>query len=206
VAEGAGTVPAPAGAPLRLPERVDVAAARLAAEALPAMGFLDGRLLTERVEDPGEDTALLLALDRHTGRRAAAARVSGFGLRTGALATTVAHDHHNLLVLGADDASIAAAIAAARGTHGGMWVTRGDELLAALELPLAGLMSDRPAEQVATALRAVIAAARGLGCRARDPLMALSFLGLEVIPELKLTDHGLIDVVSGRNLGGAFAT
>ena len=192
--------PAAIGEIVDLPGEVDIAAARERAASAPAIGYIDGQLLTSRHDDSASDDALLLAIDRHTGRSWASARVRGFGIARGAVATTVAHDHHNLMVIGADDRDIAAAIEATRGTRGGLRAIEGGRELAAVALDLGGLMSDRPASEVAAAYDTLTAAAHSLGCRPRDPLMALSFLGLEVIPELKLTDHGLVDVVAGRVL------
>ena len=205
VEDAAPRAAAPVGEELRLPDAISLERAREAAAAVPAIGWLDGQLLTVRDDTPPADAPLLLAVDRHTGRRVAAARVTGFGLRAGALATTVAHDHHNLLVLGADLASIQVALDAARGSRGLMLAVRDGAVAARLELDLGGLMASGAPEQVAVQLRAVLDAARGLGCVAHDPLMALSFLGLEVIPALKLTDHGLVDVDTMLILGGVVA-
>ncbi len=193
--------PVAIGNVVTLPDDVDVAAARERAQAGPAIGYIDGQLLTSRHDDAADDDALLLAIDRHSGRSWASARVRGFGIGRGALATTVAHDHHNLLVIGADDRDIARAIDTVRGTNGGLWAIDEGRELATVALDLGGLMSDRAAAEVAERYDTLTAAAHRLGCRPRDPMMALSFLGLEVIPELKLTDLGLVDVVAGRLLG-----
>jgi adenine deaminase len=116
------------------------------------------------------------------------------GLRAGALAGTVAHDHHNIITAGVDDASMMTAVRAVAEVRGGLAVARGEEVLARLALPVGGLMSRRPMEEIRALLDEAVAAARGLGSPLHDPFMALSFLGLEVIPALKLTDHGLVDV------------
>jgi adenine deaminase len=150
--------PAAIGEVVDLPGDVDVAAARERASRAPAIGYIDGQLLTSRHDDPGSDDALLLAIDRHTGRSWASARVRGFGIARGAVATTVAHDHHNLLVIGADDRDIAAAIEATRGTRGGLRAIDGGRELASLALDLGGLMSARPASEVAAAYDALTAA------------------------------------------------
>jgi adenine deaminase len=195
---GAPTVPSrPLPAPLRLPDQIDLTAAWAQARGLPAIGYLDGKLLTVRDDSPADDAALLLAVDRYNGARWAAALVTGFGIARGALATTVAHDHHNLMVIGRDDDAIAHAIELAR-SGAGMYAVEGRRRLAHLPLDLAGLMSSCPAEAVAQDHAALRAAAHSLGCTSRDPLMALSFLGLEVIPSLKLTDVGLVDVDRGE--------
>ncbi len=191
----AGT-PQPIGLPLNLPAHVDLHAEPRG----PAIGFIPESLLTRRHDDPDEQDALLLAVDRYNGARHAAARVRGFGITRGALATTVAHDHHNLMVIGTDREDMAHAIELMRGTRGGMQVVADGVSRAHLPLDLGGLMSTLPARDVARRYEHARREARALGCVARDPLMALSFLGLEVIPELKLTDHGLVDVLAGRIL------
>ena len=112
----------------------------------------------------------------------------------GAIASTVAHDHHNLVVAGADAASMATAARRAAALGGGLVAAVGEEVLAEVPLPYAGLMSDRPIEEVRRELDGAIAAAHALGSPLRDPFMALSFAALEVIPSLKLTDRGLVDV------------
>ena len=120
--------------------------------------------------------------------------IKGFGLRRGAIAGTVAHDHHNLAVIGVDDESMKLAVAAILEMGGGLAIVDGEGLLARLPLPVAGLLSEEPIEAVRRQYDALIAAARQLGNRMSDPFMAMSFMGLEVIPKLKLTDLGLVDV------------
>jgi adenine deaminase len=119
-------------------------------------------------------------------------------LRTGAIAGTVAHDHHNLVVIGTDARAMRWAAHRVRVMDGGLAVAAGEKVLAELPLPVGGLMSDRPVEDVATAYRKLLAAARELGSPLHDPFMAMSFMALEVIPSLKLTDRGLIDVDAMR--------
>jgi adenine deaminase len=120
--------------------------------------------------------------------------VAGLGLGRGAIAGTVAHDHHNIVVIGADDASMLAAARAVAGAGGGQAAADGDEILALVPLPIAGLMSDLPIEDVRDRMAALLAAAARLGSALHDPFMAMAFLALEVIPSLKLTDRGLVDV------------
>ena len=124
--------------------------------------------------------------------------VRGFGLRAGALASSVAHDHHNLVVIGVDDPSMESAARAVAKMGGGLAVAVGEHIVAALALPIAGLMSDRPIGEVAAGYAAVVGAARELGSGLADPFMAMSFMALEVIPALKLTDVGLVDVEQFR--------
>jgi len=137
----------------------------------------------------------MAVIERHEGSgRVGLGFVRGLGLRRGAIAGTVAHDHHNLVAIGADDRSLLAAARAVAGAGGGLAAADGDEVLALLPLPIGGLMSDRPYEEVGEGLGALLRAAAKLGAKARDPFMAMSFLALEVIPALKLTDKGLVDV------------
>ena len=120
--------------------------------------------------------------------------IHGIGLKRGAIAGTVAHDHHNLVVIGADDISMMTAARAVAAMDGGLVAAEGDTVLARLPLPVAGLMSDRPIEEVRAAMDELLGAAQSLGSPLHDPFMAMSFMALEVIPSLKLTDVGLVDV------------
>ena len=139
-------------------------------------------------------------LERHhaTGR-VGLGWVSGFGLERGAFASTVGHDAHNVMAVGSrhdhGPTAMAAAIEAVGAMGGGQVVV--DEIgavLASLALPIAGLMSDQPATVVGEGLEGLLEAARSLGVTIGAPFMHLSFLGLSVIPELRLTDQGLVDV------------
>jgi len=147
------------------------------------------------VADPRRDLLKMAVIERHRSSGAVGRGfVRGLGLKRGALASSVAHDHHNLVAIGADDLSMMTAARRAAALGGGLVVAAGEQVLAELPLPLGGLMSDRPIEEVRTRLDGAIAAARGLGSPLHDPFMAMSFLALEVIPHLKLTDQGLVDV------------
>jgi len=147
------------------------------------------------VSDPERDVLKIAVLERHTGSgRVGLGLVGGMGLSEGAVAGTVAHDHHNLIVVGVDDASMEAAARKVAEMEGGLAVAREGRAVAGLPLPVAGLMSTGPVEEVRSRFDEVVAAARGLGTPLHDPFMALSFLGLEVIPSLKITDRGLVDV------------
>jgi adenine deaminase len=147
--------------------------------------------------DPGQDLLKMAVIERHKfSGRLGLGFVTGLGLARGAMASTVAHDHHNLLVVGADDESMMTAAQAVAGAGGGQAVALGREVLALLPLPIAGLMSNGSVEQVASDHSALVSAARRHGCRQEDPFMTLSFLALEVIPDIKLTDRGLVDVQS----------
>lgn len=171
------------------------------------IGVIPDQLLTRHmIEDlpskdgavqaaPDRDILKLAVIERHEGTgRTGVGFLHGFGLRRGAIASTVAHDHHNVVVAGADDTSMMTAAKAIAATGGGKAVALGDEVLAQTPLPIAGLMSDQPFETVRKQMDACHEAARGLGSALRDPFIALSFMALPVIPSLKLTDHGLVDV------------
>jgi adenine deaminase len=157
------------------------------------------------IADPARDLAKLVVIERHTASgRVGRGLVTGLGLRRGALASTVCHDHHNLIAAGTDDRSLLTAARAVAEAGGGLAVAVGETVAALLPLPIAGLMSDQRIEAVAAGLGRVAAAARELGITLPHPFMTLSFLGLEVIPTLKLTDRGLIDVAR-QTVVGPFA-
>lgn len=147
------------------------------------------------VADPARDLLKMAVIERHgRGGGVGIGFVTGIGLARGAIASTVAHDHHNLVVIGADDRSMLTAARAVADAEGGQAAAIGDRVTALLPLPIAGLMSDRPIAEVRDAMNGLIGAAHELGSSLHDPFMAMSFLALEVIPSLKLTDRGLVDV------------
>jgi len=146
---------------------------------------------------PDRDLLLIAVVNRYRDAPVARGFVSGFGLGTGALASSVAHDSHNVIVVGAREEDMAAAVAAVIGHAGGLAVAAGGRV-DALPLPVAGLMSAEPPRQVASRLEALDAAARALGCRLPCPFMTLSFLSLLVIPRLKIGDRGLFDAEAFR--------
>jgi adenine deaminase len=171
------------------------------------IGLLPDQLITEdrileipatagfSVPDPEQDIVKIAVLERHMASgRMGKGFVQGLGLRRGAIASTIAHDHHNLIVAGTDNISLMTASAAVADMGGGLAVADGIHVLARLPLPVAGLMSNQPISQVRKGVDDVIKAACNLGSPLHDPFMALSFLALEVIPHLKLTDLGLVDV------------
>jgi adenine deaminase len=147
------------------------------------------------VADPQRDLLKMAVVERHTGSgRVGLGLVNGVGLREGAIAGTVAHDHHNIVAIGVDDESILAAVRRVAEMGGGLAVARGGSAIAALPLPVGGLMSPEPIETIRAGLAEVVGEARALGSPLHDPFMAMSFLALEVIPSLKITDLGLVDV------------
>ena len=166
--------------------------------ATVAMTARDGML----EPDPASDTLLIAVVNRYTAAPIATAFIRGIGLRHGAIASSVAHDCHNVVAVGASRAALADAVNAVFAAQGGLAVAGGDgaggEGVRTLALPIAGLMSDRPAEEVALQYAALSAAAKSLGSPLRAPFMTISFMALLVIPELKLGDRGLFDGVQFR--------
>ena len=147
------------------------------------------------VSDTDRDLLKLAVVERHheTGN-IGLGLVHGFALRAGALASSVAHDSHNIIVVGTDDSDMAAAVKEIVRMDGGQVVVSEGQVLARLALPVAGLMSDKGLHEVAAMGKDLKQAAASLGCELPAPFMALSFLALPVIPHLKLTDLGLVDV------------
>ncbi|OFX28502.1 MAG: adenine deaminase [Armatimonadetes bacterium RBG_16_67_12] len=148
----------------------------------------------EAAADPARDLLKIAVIERHTGSgRVGLGFVRGFGLASGALASTVAHDAHNLIVVGADDDAMRTAVTYVQEMQGGLVAVSGQNV-ARLPLPIGGLMSDEPLPAVAAGLRELLTVARRMGSNLTDPFMTLSFMALSVIPSLKLTDRGLLDV------------
>jgi adenine deaminase len=149
------------------------------------------------VSDPERDLLKIAVIERHTGKASTGLGfVTGFGLKAGAIGSSVAHDSHNIVVVGATDDDMNRAVQEICSLGGGQVVVKAGRVIESLALPIAGLISDRPLQEVAgkiTRLRE--AARRELGCKVEDPFMSLSFLALPPIPRLKLTDQGLIDAV-----------
>ncbi len=147
------------------------------------------------VADPERDLAKIAVIERHLGTgRIGLGFVRGFGLKSGALASTVAHDAHNVVVVGMNDHDMARAVGRLSETGGGVVVTEGRGVRAELPLQVAGLLSTAPLDEVLERSRACVEAARILGCELHSPFQTLSFLALSVIPSLKITDRGLVDV------------
>jgi adenine deaminase len=165
-----------------------------------AVGVESRNITTRRREvtlgREGVDVAHAAVVERHRGTgRIGLGYVSGFGLRRGAIASSVSHDAHNCVVVGADADDMAAAVVRVAEIGGGQVAVLDGLVLAEVALPLAGLMSDRPASEVAEQLHVLGAAAEdALGVTVEEPFMQLSFIALSVIPELRLTDGGLFDV------------
>lgn len=149
----------------------------------------------EGVSDTERDILKLVVCERHkkTGN-IGVGFVSGFGLKKGALASSVAHDSHNIIAVGTNDDDIYYAIKSLIKLGGGFIAVDKEKIKASLALPIAGLMSDEPAEIVSNKLKQLIRIVKSWGCKIENPFITLSFLALPVIPELKLTDKGLVDV------------
>ena len=182
-----------------------------AGERLRVIGAIPGQIVTQKlllpprvvdgqaVADVERDILKLAVVERHLASgRVSTAFCRGFGLQRGAIASSVAHDSHNVIVLGANDADMRAAVQEIVRMKGGLVAVLDGQPIAAVPLPIAGLMSDQPLETVARQLDALLTAAKELGCTLHDPFMSLAFLALPVIPALKLTDRGLVDVTQFR--------
>jgi adenine deaminase len=171
------------------------------------IGLVPGQIVTEALEekprvedgmavaDPSRDLAKIAVIERHLGTgRIGLGFVKGFGLERGAMASTIAHDAHNIVVVGVDDGDMARAAQRLSELGGGIVVIADRGVQAELPLPIAGLLSDAPLAEVVDASRQCVAAAERLGCKIPSPFQTLAFLALSVIPKLKITDRGLIDV------------
>jgi len=198
----------PSGNSVRLqPVTAETFVARAVGGATPVIGIIPGKILTEYLQanlrysdgkrhaDPEHDLLKVCVLERH-GRNGniGAGFVKGFGFRQGALASSVGHDSHNLCVVGANDEDMAVAANRLIALGGGFVAVQGGQVLAELALPFAGLMSLEPFESVRRDLYTLRAAVQAMGCQLSEPFLHLAFLALPVIPHLKITDFGLVDV------------
>jgi len=182
-------------------------------EAEPVIEIVPGQIITrkrlERVKvkdgvvmpDIGQDILKLVVVERHkaTGN-IGLGLVTGFDLKEGALASSIAHDSHNIVAVGTNDEDIFTAIKEIERLQGGLVATAGGKVLASLALPIAGLLSDEALEAVVDKLEKLEQVAAHLGTRLPSPFSTLSFMALPVIPELRLTDLGLVDVGQFRLL------
>jgi adenine deaminase len=171
------------------------------------IGIVPGKIITphltfdiapvdgDKRPDLTRDLVKIAVIERHgVNGNKATGFVQGFGLQRGAIASTVCHDHHNIAVVGVDYDDMALAANRLGEIEGGFVVVQGGRVLAELALPVAGLMSLEPFEQVHQDLIALRAAAKSLGVVLEEPFLQLAFLALPVIPHLKITDHGMVDV------------
>ncbi|MDQ3784243.1 MAG: adenine deaminase [Actinomycetota bacterium] len=147
------------------------------------------------VADPARDLAKIAVVERHNATgRVGMGFVTGFGLRRGAFASTVAHDAHNMVIVGVDDSDMALCVRRLVAIEGGLVAAEEGGVSAELPLPIAGLLSDQPFESVVHDLERLERCLADLGVHVASPFMTLSFLALSVIPALKITDRGLIDI------------
>ncbi|WP_413993008.1 adenine deaminase [Labrys okinawensis] len=173
----------------------------------PVMGVMPGKIITQHLRlslpyadgrrgiDLGQDVVKVAVVERHgVNGNIGRGFVKGFGLRQGAIASSVGHDSHNICVVGADDADMALAVNRLGEIGGGFVVVRDGAVLAELALPVAGLMSTLPFEAVRDRLMPLRAAAKSLGVTLAEPFLQVAFLPLPVIPHLKITDRGMVDV------------
>jgi adenine deaminase len=176
-------------------------------EFIRVIGLIPDQILTEHrileaplcqgfvVSDVREDILKIAVLERHHGTgNIGLGMVQGFGLQHGALASTVAHDSHNIICVGCSDEDMTCAVKVVESMKGGLAAVKDGVVLACLPLPIGGLMSDQTLEKVAYGWEKMIRASEELGCTRKEPFMELSFLALPVIPALKITDKGLVDV------------
>jgi adenine deaminase len=176
-------------------------------DQLPVIGVVPGRIITEhlRLKLPGskgealvdttQDVIKVAVIERHGHNgHVSPGFVKGFGLKRGAIASTVGHDCHNICVVGVDDADMVAAVERLAEIEGGVVVVAGGEVLAEIALPVAGLMSLDSYETVRDRLGPLRAAAKKLGSTLEEPFLQIAFLPLPVIPHLKITDRGMVDV------------
>jgi adenine deaminase len=171
------------------------------------IGVIEGQIVTQHLVEPisrdngqattdlERDILKIAVIERykHTGN-VGLGFIHGLGLQAGALAASVAHDHHNIVVVGADDNSMLTAARAVGEMDGGFAVANGERVMAALPLPIGGLMSDESAEAVRDTMDTLLINCAALGSETHNPFMVIGFMALEVIPTLKLTDQGLVDV------------
>lgn len=201
-------------APAPLPRSVHINWERFPGFAIPVQGewvhviqTIPGQIVTGRgrerilvrsgqaVADPSRDLLKLAVVERHRGTGTVGLGfVRGFGMQRGAIASSVAHDSHNIIVVGTHDDDMLAALKAVEALGGGQVAVLNGEVLAQLPMPIAGLMSDQPIEAVRDMVDGLHTAFARLGGTLPAPFMALSFLALPVIPALKLSDQGLVDV------------
>ena len=180
---------------------------------LPIIEIVPGQIITKSIKaetkvkdgfvvpDIERDILKLVVVERHKASgNIGVGLVRGFGLKKGALGSSIAHDSHNIVVVGTNDLDIFAAVQEIERLQGGLVVASEGKIRGSLALPIAGLLSQEPLEVVTSKLEKLQRIARSLGCVLPSPFATLSFLALPVIPELRLTDKGLVDVVAFKLL------
>jgi len=199
---------------LTVPRTEDLAVPIREGQKIRVIGVIPGQVTTEHrilepriisgkaTADPSRDIALLAVMEKNRGTgRLSLGFVQGLGLEEGALGSSVAHDAHNYVVAGMDELSIRTAFEKLVSAGGGLVAARGNQVKAFLSLPVGGLMSPDDPEEIIEGLKVVEKAAADLGSTIENPFMTMSFLCLSVIPELKLTDSGYVDLSRGGAQG-----
>ena len=180
---------------------------RARGDHMNVIGMIEGQIVTERlieetrivdglaVPDVDRDIAKVAVIERHNASKPRAIGfVRGTGIKEGAMVSSIAHDSHNIVVVATNDHDLIEAAVQIVRMQGGIAVVRDGDVLASLALPIAGLMSDRPIEEVSEKIKELKEAASVIGSDLEEPFMAMAFLSLPVIPHLKITDLGLVDV------------
>jgi adenine deaminase len=192
---------------------IDALRLRARGETLPVIEVMPGQIITRKklmkmntadgfvLTDTSEDILKAVVVERHKASgRTGIGMVTGFGFKKGALASSIAHDAHNIVAIGVNDDDIFAAIKEVERMQGGLVAAANGQVLASLATPVAGLLSTDSPGDVAAGLEKLERAASDLGGKLPSPFAVLSFLALPVIPELRLTDFGLVDVNEAKLL------
>ena len=175
---------------------IEVSSGLLVTKAVEAKIKVEDGYAVSNIED---DVLKILVIERHKASgNIGKGFVKGFGLKSGAIASTVAHDSHNMIVIGTNDDDMLKAIKELVKSQGGKVIVNNGEVVGKLELPIAGLMSEQRAEDVIKKAEELKQGEKLVGCSLDEPFMTMAFLSLSVIPELKLTDKGLMDVMKGE--------
>ena len=175
---------------------IEVTSGLLVTKAVEAKVNIEDGYAISNIDD---DVLKILVIERHKASgNIGKGFVKGFGLKSGAIASTVAHDSHNMIVIGTNDDDMLKAIKELVKSQGGKVIVNNGEVVAKLELPIAGLMSEQSSSEVIQKAKELKQGEKVIGCSLDEPFMTMAFLSLSVIPELKLTDKGLMDVMTGK--------
>ena len=175
---------------------IEVTSGLLVTKAVEAKVKIENGYAVSNIDD---DVLKILVIERHKASgNIGKGFVRGFGLKSGAIASTVAHDSHNMIVIGTNDDDMLKAIKELVKSQGGKVIVNNGEVVAKLELPIAGLMSEQSSSEVIQKAKELKQGEKEIGCSLDEPFMTMAFLSLSVIPELKLTDKGLMDVMAGK--------
>ncbi|MBI3599442.1 MAG: adenine deaminase [Nitrospinae bacterium] len=174
-------------------------------EVIPGQVLTKKRIERAKIEDGAvvadvkRDILKIAVIERHlSSKNIGIGFVKGFGLKSGAIASSISHDSHNIVTVGTNDMDMHSAVNEIIHLKGGQVAVKDGKVIESLPLPIAGLMSDRPLREVKEKIEKLNSAVRRLGCKLPNPFMTLSFLSLPVIPEIKLTDKGLVDVEKSK--------